>query len=220
MLKKIMQAIKNMAGAPVHFDPVQFNDPVALRTEWTPLKAGGANFRTHKLVASGPDRMEFKATAGAKLFLGLFLFIGLAVIIGFSFERISSGKFSFSMDTIMPYVFGIIFATVGGTLLYYATNPVVFDKRKKLFWKGRKVPDEVFDRRNLKEFVGLDRIHALQIISEHCQSNKSSYTSYELNVVLQDGMRINVVDHGNKEKLRDDAKTLAGFLEKPIWDIA
>ena len=37
-------------------------------------------------------------------------------------------------------------------------------------------------------------------------------------LVLQDGRRLNVVDHGNREQLRADAATLARFLGKPLWD--
>ncbi len=48
--------------------------------------------------------------------------------------------------------------------------------------------------------------------------NKSSYYSYELNLVLDDGSRINVVDHGNLDRLRGDAQTLSRFLDKPVWD--
>ncbi|RWX50781.1 hypothetical protein VU01_12641, partial [Candidatus Electrothrix marina] len=48
--------------------------------------------------------------------------------------------------------------------------------------------------------------------------NKSSYCSYEINLVLQDGSRINVVDHGKKNRIREDAHALAEFLGKPLWD--
>jgi hypothetical protein len=48
--------------------------------------------------------------------------------------------------------------------------------------------------------------------------NKNSYYSYELNLVLDDGSRINVVDHGNLDRLRSDAQTLSRFLDKPVWD--
>jgi len=44
------------------------------------------------------------------------------------------------------------------------------------------------------------------------------FTSYELNLVLKDGSRRNLVDHGNLPALRDDARELAGFLIVPLWD--
>ena len=48
--------------------------------------------------------------------------------------------------------------------------------------------------------------------------NKNSYYSYELNLVLEDGSRVNVVDQGNLKRLRSDAQTLSRFLDKPVWD--
>ena len=64
----------------------------------------------------------------------------------------------------------------------------------------------------------LSSIHALQLLSEFISGSKNSYYSYELNLVLHDGSRINVVDHGNLERLRSDASTLSQFLGKPVWD--
>lgn len=218
MFKKLMEKMKNMADDRVSFDPLSLDDPIAMQTDWTPAKSGGANFRTHKLVVVNSDCREFRASIGAKLFYLIFLLAGIGVLIGFYLFKLSSDGFSFKMDTIMPLLFGLIFAGVGGSMLYFCTAPIVFDKRKGFFWKGWKNPDEVFDKNALKHFAKLDQIHALQLISEYCRGDKSSYYSYELNIVLEDGKRINVVDHGNQSKLRDDATTLSEFLGKPIWD--
>ncbi len=76
----------------------------------------------------------------------------------------------------------------------------------------------VFDPKSLKYFAEIEQIHALQLISEYCRSDKNSYYSYELNLILEDGKRINVVDHGNLGKIRDQAATLSEFLRKPVWD--
>ena len=70
------------------------------------------------------------------------------------------------------------------------------------------------------ESVELTRVKALQIISELCRGDKSSYHSYELNLILDNASRINVVDHGSLSKLREDANRLAQFLGVPIWDAA
>jgi len=76
----------------------------------------------------------------------------------------------------------------------------------------------VFDKKTLPYFAKLEDIHALQLISEYCGGNDGSYYSYELNLVLENGKRINVVDHGNKNKLRKEANNLSAFLAKPVWD--
>jgi hypothetical protein len=42
--------------------------------------------------------------------------------------------------------------------------------------------------------------------------------SYELNLVLKDGSRLNAIDHGNQQALRADSQTIATFINKPLWD--
>ncbi|MFZ5565139.1 MAG: hypothetical protein ACOZBW_13910 [Thermodesulfobacteriota bacterium] len=219
MLNRLMQKLQSMAAArPNAFDPSSLNDPVAMQAGWTPARSGGASFRTHKLVAVRPDRLEFRPAAGAVMFYLIFLFAGLGILIGFSVHKISSGGLAFDVDTILPMAVGAVFAAVGGALFYFGTLPVVFDKRNGFFWKGRTAPHEVMNRSAIKHFAGFKDIYALQLISEYCKGDKSSYYSYELNLVLRDGRRINVVDHGSRDKIREDAKTLSAFLQKPVWD--
>jgi len=218
MFKKIMQKLQGLANRRDAFDPSRFDDPIAMQTEWTPAKSDGASFRTHKLVRVDFNRLEFRASMGAKLFYLVFLLAGVAMSIGFSASKLSRGAFSFDIDTIMPVLIGLFFAIVGGCLFYFGTVPIVFDKSNGSFWKGWKAPNQAFDKKTLKHYVKLEKIHALQLISEYCRGNKSSYYSYELNLVLKDGKRVNVIDHGNQKTLKEDAATLATFLRKPLWD--
>lgn len=218
MFKKLIEKLQSLATERKSFDPSRFNDPIAMQTQWTPAKRGGTNFRTHKLVEVDINRLEFKASVGAKIYCSIFLFVGIAIMIIFFVVEIASGIFTLDPEMIFPLVMGLVFAVVGGGLFYYVTTPIVFDKYKGSFWRGRKGPDDVSDRRELKHYTELENIHALQLLSEYCSGNKSSYYSYELNLVLKDGSRINVIDHGNQKKLREDAQTLSGFLGKPLWD--
>lgn len=218
MLGKLFQKMRGMVDAPDPFDPSRFGDPVAEQTRWMPAKKGGANFRTRKLVMVAPNRIEFRASLAAKIFFGSFLLGGMGFAVGVLLFHPSKGTFPLDPDTLVPLVAGLGFAMVGGFLLYFGTAPVVFDKSRGFFWKGRKARDGVFDSNSHEHFAGLEDIHALQLISEYCRGSKRSYYSYELNLVLRNGRRINVMDHGDCEKLREDARTLSQFLEKPVWD--
>lgn len=218
MIKKALLKLKNMAGSRISVDPAKFNDPLALQTEWTPCKPGGTNIKTHVLVAVNPQRMRFKSSVSLKLFSLFFILIGIGSYIPIMLVQIANGSLGFNWHTGFPLLIGTIFAGAGFYMLYRACTPIVFDKRKGYFWKGRTEPDETFDKDNIKTMVQLDRIHALQIISERCSSENRSYYSYELNLVLDDGKRINVVDHGKLKVLRNDAEKLSQFLEKPLWD--
>ncbi len=218
MLGKLFQKIRGVLDEAESFDPSMFGDPVAEQTDWMPAKRGGANFRTRKLVMVTPNRIEFRASLAAKIFFGSFLLGGMGFAVGVSVSHYSTGSFPLNPDTLVPLIAGIGFAVVGGFLLYFGTAPIVFDKSRGFFWKGRKARDGVFHSDSTKDFAGLEDVHALQLLSEYCRGSKRSYYSYELNLVLRDGRRINVMDHGDSKKLREDAKTLSQFLEKPVWD--
>ena len=219
MLNALLQKLQELAGRRgATFDPAGLNDPVALQTAWSPAKGGGANFRTHRLVTVDHSRLEFKATAGAVVFYLIFLLVGLGVMLGIPAARLVAGdSLGLTADTLVPLLIGLLFALIGGVMLYFGTAPIVFDLRQGCFWKGRRQPAQVFDKQSMKNFAQLPDIHALQIISEYC-SGKNSYYSYELNLVLKDGQRLNVVDHGNLARLREDANKLAQFLGRPLWD--
>lgn len=217
MFRKLIEKLKQ-AREP--FDPTVFDDPVAAETKWTPVKGGGANFRTHKLVQAGENRMEFRATVGSILFSMVFLLAGLGISTGFLVSQLSAGTFAFEAKMILPVLFGLLFAAAGGLLLYFATIPIIYDKRSGFFWKGWKMPDRSYVKNSSKKVARLDDIYALQIISEYCSSSKSSYYSYELNIVLKNTDRINVVDHGNLKRLTKDAGALGEFLGVPVWNAA
>jgi hypothetical protein len=218
-IKAKIEELKELAKkgrAPL--DISRFNDPLAEQTEWTPAKGGGTNIRTHKLIEKSSSRMIFRASVGAILFYMIFLLVGLGVVVGVSVSMLS--KNSFEAGMLFPIGIGLVFAAVGACLAYFGTAPIVFDVQSGYFWKGRKDPDRTYDITKIKHCVRLKEIHALQILSEYCRGDKSSYYSYELNLVLEDGSRMNVVDHGSLKKLRVDAEKLARFLNKPIWDVA
>lgn len=219
MLETLLKKLQALSRQAVPFDPGVFNDPVAVQTEWSPAKGGGANFRTHKLVTLHADRLEFQAALGAKLFCGFFALVGIIMPSGFLSAMLLSPEFAADIGVIVivPVLMGLTFLAVGAGLFYFGTAPIVFDRYRGYFWKGRKAPNEVLNIGVLKEACKLDDIHAVQIISELC-SGKSSYYSYEMNLVLHDGRRYNVVDHGDQTKIRADAQALAAFLNVPVWD--
>jgi hypothetical protein len=219
MFKKLVANIKKAVNRRdgVSFNPALFEDEMALQTKWSPLVPGGSNFKTRKLsIVPGAYRANFKSSFGAILFAMLFLLIGVGVLlIGIRFF-INKGAV---LDSFFLTGFGAVFAAVGTFMLYFFTKPIVFDKNSGFFWKGRLSPEKLnFSYDNIKNCTPLERIYAFQIISEYCHSDKSSYYSYELNLVLKDGSRLNVVDHGNAAAIRKDAELLGEFLGIPVWD--
>ncbi len=195
----------------------KIGDPFAQQTAWIPLKPGGTNILTHKLYMANPNRLEFKASFGAKLFYLSFLVSGLGVLIGLPYFTQSSKGFAFDSNTFIPLLVAFVLIAVGCCLYYFQTIPIVFDKQSGFFWKGRKEPVGIIYTNNFCQFTKLNTIHAIQLISEYIKSDKKAYYSYELNIVLKDGKRINILDHGKKNEIEENAKKLSNYLGKPVW---
>jgi len=199
-------------------DPAVFGDPRALETQWIPAAPGGANFGTHRLIQVSANRVEFALTLAGKCFFLLFLLSGLGVLL-LQVNRIRIGTADPSgKDFWIPLLAGLAFAVIGAGLYWFGATPRVFDRTRGAFWRSRREPSLMEGIRRTKTSVPLDSIHALQLLAEYVSGDKSSYYSYELNLVLDDASRINVVDHGNLERLRGDARSLAQFLDIPLWD--
>ncbi|MFS4481960.1 hypothetical protein ACKGJY_03000 [Hyunsoonleella sp. 2307UL5-6] len=92
-------------------------------------------------------------------------------------------------------------------------SPITFNSNTNQFYRGLNIP--LIKRK--KKIINFNRIVALQIIGERVSSDDGSYQSFELNLILDDTTRINVVDHGNLKNLITDAQTLSEFLKTPIW---
>jgi len=243
LVEALRRKLRAVTREAVPFDAAFLEDDVALLTDWTPASGGGANFATHRLVSRSPSRVEFRATRTVMAFSLAFIIIGLVVIVvglatavswdaplgptptglasstglDASADWASPSGLEWVLLYLGPVLFGGAFTGVGGAMFYFQGAPSVFDKRRGEYWKGRTAPHEMV-REPTKNYAKLDRVHALQIVSEHCHSDDASYYSHELNLVLEDGSRLNVVDHGNGELLRGDARTLGDFLGKPVWD--
>lgn len=198
------------------FSPRQFNDEVAEKTSWEPLVRGGASFRTHKIVSSDAHRLEIKPTLGSILFCLLFVLIGAGMMIGFG-VHLGMNWGDFEKESLLILVVGTIFFCAGLALLKTSLKPATFDRRTGVFRKGAAKTDGRSPNETDKNTTPLNRVHAIQIVSEYCRGDKSSYTSYEINLVLGDGERVNVVDHGSLASIRSDAETISKFLGRPLW---
>ena len=182
---------------------------------WSPMKPGGSNFATHRLKEVSTTKMAFRPTIGAQLFGGAFLVIGLAIL-GFGFYGTFIGSDGMEGSWIL-LIFGLIFGATGFFMVRSLNRPIVFDKSRSLFWRSEE-PTTAGPDPHGDDWTRLDHIIGLQILAEHISGSESSYHSYELNLVLDNGKRIHVVDHGNAERMRQDTEKLSYFLGVPIYD--
>ena len=216
-MKKWLEKMKTKAEQAMAVESVdvahdRFNDEFSREVDWSPLKPGGSSFGTHYLITpeSGGRTLMFKATKGGLVFGLVFLIIGLAIL-GFMLWQIVTGQ-SFQLLWV-GLLIGLPFAVAGFFLMRWLTKPRVFDLVSRDYYAGFKKPDREQDK-----CIDLNRVKALQLITEKVRSSKSRYNSYELNLILKDGSRVSVVDHGNYEQMLLDAEQLAKALHVPLWD--
>lgn len=186
------------------------DDPIAQKVSWEPAKRGGANFKTERIEFSSSS-ITIKKTLGMILFSFAFLIPGLGVLlIGVPYNFIN-GEVGAGFFLLL---WSAIFTGVGAFMLI-GSKPFTFDKLRGVFYRGKQYGANPTGKKKSQGM--LSEIHAIQLISERVSSKNSNYTSYELNLVLKDGSRINVMDHGKGKDLEADAKRIAQFLSVPIW---
>lgn len=186
-------------GAPL--DPA-VNDPVAMNVSNWAMVDGGNRSQTHTLVRVGPTRLEFQTSL---IVFSLRFFIYLVIFGVFIF---------YHFESPFNLCYFIAFAVVSQLLLaifryFFGPNPVIFDKQKGILWDKDQVGPSS---------TRLEDIHAVQVLSKHIERYRRSYYSFELNLVLKNGRRVNVIDHGNRTAIEDDAFELGQFLKVPIWN--
>lgn len=194
----------------------QFNDPLALEIDWMPLKSGGANFQTKTLKKVSSSVYKFQLSTGAKIFIGLFAAIGIGILLIVTFVSLNGN----ASNMIFLGVFGLVFTLVSFLIFKAMAKPVVFDSNLGMMWKGKQAPKLSGDQKKNQDIVYFNDVHALQILSERVRTKNGSYLSYELNLVLRDGKRINVIDHGKQSQILIDAEEISRLLGKPIWDVS
>ncbi|MFY0674104.1 MAG: hypothetical protein JXQ87_11895 [Bacteroidia bacterium] len=204
-----MSFLKDLFKRRPILDPSIFKDDKAFQIDWEPLKRGGTNFKTHKLVFDESGDARFIPTSGIYLSSVLILLGAIVASVIFYSKNIFDAS-------LFPLV--VVLVMVGFSVYSLVVNlkPRVFSPMNGIYYKGKrpKGGDTVSD----KNYALLADIYALQIIRERVSSGKSSFTSYELNLVLKNGDRLNVVDHGKLKSIREESKQLADFLQVPVWD--
>lgn len=100
----------------------------------------------------------------------------------------------------------------------------MFDQREGYLWKGGKNPQsDAVEKHSTRKIALIDKVQAIQLLHEFVKRKtrgpRPRYVDiYEMNMIASDGSRVNVVRHGDKERLLKDAEKLSIFLGKPIWN--
>ena len=221
---------------PDHFstDPVAART-VAARTRWTPCRPHQGNLKSDErtLVVVDDQRLVWKGRP-EPLHVKLITFhlaILLAGIILMASPWFPRGPHQGMAFILFPL--GAFFAVWGSLVVWHVYSSRcdrIFDRERD----HRKGPGGGYSigtplhpfstaQRNSAEAQkaitgrprsgNLNDIYAVQVIGKLV-----NLRSYELNIVLRSGIRVNIIDHNDAAVIREEASTLATFLTVPVWD--
>lgn len=149
------------------------------------------------------------------IFIGI---IGLSSFLPSMIISVSSTKFDYT--NLVPVILFSIPTIVGIFMLKGFWKKRIFDFQTGYFSIG-KIPENNFDGFIAKNMTLLRNVRAIQVVGENCSGSKGSrYRSYEINLVLKDASRVNVIDHGNLSQILLDAQQIATRLSVPMWNVS
>jgi hypothetical protein len=182
-----------------------------VNVNWQPATSWASNFQSHQLARTGSNKLEFIPTTVTKI-----LFAFLVCLPAIAFRMFSYGWFigvAPFKTVILGLVAGLVFAFAGRSIYNIAFTPRVFDLNQQFYYAVEKsLLGNITETKK-----ALSDVIALQLLTkEVVDSESNNYNSYELNLVLKDGSRQNVICHGNFKNLKKDSDTLSMYLNVPV----
>jgi len=124
---------------------------------------------------------------------------------------------------------GVAIGILSGLFVYFTMFSIaeeeksVFDLNNKEFYKGSTI---VKAKNNGNRYAKFKNIYGFQILEdEDCNTRGSGvtryeecYDIYELNLVLLNNDRINIICHSDYKQIEADAKQLSTILNKPLMN--
>jgi hypothetical protein len=185
-------------------------DPKALSLSYEPLSDGYSAFITHKVEVES-NKAFLKKKSFYFVFCLFPLLIGLIAFFMIPYLFVS-GKFFYGFLTL----FFCPLLCMAGAGLLMDNRAIFFNQKSGKYYRKALYVHRIGMRENLEG--NISDIIALQLIEKCVSSESGGYNkSYELNLVVNDGKRVNIIDHSNYAEMLFSAKKLAVFLGVPIW---
>jgi len=112
---------------------------------------------------------------------------------------------------------------IGCGLLVGRKFIVVFDKRNGVCWHGIRAYHKNTKGSVPPCWVKIDDIKAIELVPRYYWSSSGDSGSgeivYAFELVLNDGKRIKVLNYSKCQDILNDGRTIAAFIDKPLWDI-
>ncbi len=197
------------------------NEEIVKNSSFIPLKRGWTNIKSHDLIIKNNWNYLFKVKwFFPEVFLGIFFTpIITTIIILYSKNFEVNNMF---WEFLWLIIYSIIFSWLAWLIFYSLHRSYIFDFQNWYFYDTiytQKLFEFLRDEKYKNKIISLKEIQALQIISERVHGKNTTYTSYELNMILKNSSRVNIIDHWNLEEIRKNASELANKLWVKVYDI-
>ena len=179
-----------------------------------PVKKGGTNFTARRLKTLPDGTLVFCPTLLNWFVSSIFILFTIPFLFPF-FTLRTMPELGARLFLIFILLF---FWGVGFFLLRHLLLKPRFDFERRAYFRSITAPRYGDSGERKKDYTPFSQIIGLQLLTEECRGSKGSrFLSHELNLVLEDGKRINIIDHGGWENIKKDAEELAEKLDLPLW---
>lgn len=197
------------------------DEEIVKNSSFIPLKRGWTNIKSHDLIIENNWNYLFKVKwFFPEAFLGIFFIpIITTIIILYSKNFEVNNMF---WEFLWLIIYSIIFSWLAWLIFYSLHRSYIFDFQNWYFYDTiytQKLFEFLRDEKYKNKIISLKEIQALQIISERVHGKNTTYTSYELNMILKNSSRVNIIDHWNLEEIRKNASELANKLWVKVYDV-
>lgn len=178
---------------------------------WESLSSGVSDSKTYRMIRPNDQMLRFSGSYSVFFTSIIMMGSGIASILSI-----------FAGASKILLIFGVILLLFAIHHFMLHANPLIFDKQAGVYKKGWKplLQRILLPKKNLS--VKLHDIVAIQLLKElrsrdHSDDSYSSqYHTYEINLILANKKRLNVIDSGHRKSTLDYAKTLSNFLNIPL----
>lgn len=204
----------------LELDPLEIKESEFDRIELIPLVPGGNSGKTHRFIYVDSNEIEIVPDYGffwrvldiipttlPPLLWIVFMFIDILGIFGM-------------LVVLFIYLAILILHSFIKTI--NLNTKIVFNKRSGLYW----IKKMTFISFNKTVAIRLKDIKAVQIVKEEVKQTETVFeeqvdlieSCFELNLILKDNSRRNLIDHSEGNSILYDAKQLAKFLNVPLYN--
>ncbi len=174
------------------------------------LCRGGTRWRAHGLESEADGSHVFRALSGYGALLGIVRAVGFAAIALGVFAVIETGKFA--LLAFCAVVGAIFLGTAALIRPAMAQGARIIPSARVI-----ELPDGFLDRGMRR--IRLEEIAAIQYVPYRVHGTEPLRVIHgEIDLLLRNGQRLNVVNHNELDRLRRDAATLSRLVGVPLHE--